>query len=248
MQGNPGDRSLPYAPFRKADLTAITFIAEMTAGPWDLYRMKHDNEVQIADLKGSGTWFNNADLGLLMVHGTYGTSDDMTPGRPVRQMYFPIDASGSAQYLRMSEMSLGGPTQTNGLKWMALMGCFSLYPQNWTSMKNQQVKPYNSNLHMILGCATAFASEPLIATLWADYMLGIDPQTRKPAPPMKMRDAWYAAANDAYKRLRLTDVPNPTVLAVAADGNCAEDYLQTNSVPSGATWSYFNTHTVYPYQ
>jgi Family of unknown function (DUF6345)/FlgD Ig-like domain/Bacterial Ig domain len=248
MRGNPGNRSIPYAPFRKADLLAGSFVTGMMAGDWDVSNIRPDDKLLISDLRGSGTFFNNADLGLLLVHGTYGTSFDTTPGHQVKQMYFPIASGGGAQYLRMSEMSLGGSSPTNGLKWMAIMGCFSLYPQNWTSMKNQGVKPYNGNLHMILGCATDFAAEPIIGQYWADYMLGIDPKTRQPVQPMKIRDAWYAAANNAYRDLRILGAPNPTVLAVVADGNCSEDSLQTNSVPSGGTWSYSNSKTVYPWQ
>jgi hypothetical protein len=252
MQGNPGDHSLPYAPFRKADLLAGTFVAEMMAGDWDVSNIRFDDKLLISDLQGSGTFFNNADLGLLLIHGTYGTSFDTTPGHQVKQIYFPIASGGGAQYLRMSEMSLGGDSPTNGLKWMAIMGCWSLYPQNWNNMQNQNVKPYNSNLHMILGCATDFAAEPLIGQLWADYMLGIDPQTRKPATPKKIRDAWYAAANDAYRTLQTgfrLNIPNPTKLVIAADDNCFDDYLQTttNTVLSGH-WHIDNPVQVYPPQ
>jgi hypothetical protein len=79
--------------------------------------------------------------------------------------------------------------------------------------------------------------------------LGTNVFTGQPVRPMKIRDAWYSAANDAYKRLgTFITVPNPTILAVAADGNCTEDSLQTNSIPTGGTWSYYNNRTVYPPQ
>lgn len=168
-------------------------------------------------------------------------------------IYFPIASGGSAQYLRMSDMSLGGPSPTNGLKWMAIMACTSLYQQNWNSMKSQQVMPYNGNMHMILGAGTDLAAEPLIGQYWADNMLGTPNAPSGPTPPMKIRDAWYAAGNNAY----LWGVNhgfsqyyiNPTTFAVAADGNCSEDSLQTNSVPSGSgVWSYYNSRQVYPPQ
>jgi hypothetical protein len=249
MQGTSATTAQPFAPFRKVDMMAINFITEMSKGSWDLGLFKDNDNLSISDLRGSGTFFNEADLGLLLVHGTYGTSFDTTPGHPVKQMYFPITSGGGAQYLRMSEMNLGGSSPTNGLKWMAIMACTSLYQANWSSMRSQQVKPYNSNLHMILGCGTDFAAEPLIATYWADYMLGIDPVTSKPRPAMKIRDAWYQASLDAYAKLYTTiTIPNPTVLAVVADSNCTEDYLQTNSVPAGGTWSYYNSKQVYPPQ
>jgi hypothetical protein len=247
MQNNSGTTSLPYAPFRKADLMALNFASEMIAGSWDLDYTGSPDRWGISDLRGSGTFFNNADLGLLLVHGTYGTSFDTTPGRQVKQMYFPIDSGGSAQYLRMSEMSLGGSSPTSGLKWMAIVGCWSLYPQNWNNMQNQNVKPYNSNLHMILGCATDFAAEPLIGQLWADYML-----KGKNGVLLTVRDAWYAAANDAYATLMKRSpivIPNPTKLVVAADDNCFSDYLQTktNTVLAGH-WTIDAPMQVYPPQ
>jgi hypothetical protein len=249
MQNNSGTVSLPYAPFRNVDYLVIKFVGEMTKGSWDMSGFKDNDNLKISDLQGSGTFFNDVDLGLLAVHGTYGTSFDSTPGHPVKQMYFPIASGGSAQYLRMSDMNLGGSSSTNGLKWMALLACDSLFQTDWNSMKSQSVKPYNSNLHMILGCGTDFAAEPLIGQFWADYMLGLDPTTSKPQAVMKIRDAWYQAANDAYKKVGpFVSIPNPTVLAVAADSNCSEDFLQTNSPPSESTWNYYNNKTVYPPQ
>ena len=198
----------------------------------------------ISDLRGSGTFFNNADLGLLLVHGTYGTSFDTTPGHQVKQMYFPIASGGSAQYLRMSEMSLGGSSPTNGLKWMAFMACTSLYQQNWNSMKSQGVKPYNSNLHMILGCATDFARRAahrkVLGGLHArNRSQDIEASSSDENPGCLVRGRKRRVQTDS----RFVTAPNPTVLAVVADGNCTEDYLQTNSVPSGGTWSYYNSRT-----
>jgi hypothetical protein len=99
-------------------------------------------------------------------------------------------------------------------------------------------------MHMILGCATEANAEPLIGQYWADYMLG-DPSTNR--APMKIRDAWFAAGQQAYLQVyTVVVVPNPTKFAVAADSNCSEDYLQTNSVPSGGTWNYYLSKQVYP--
>jgi hypothetical protein len=244
INGNAGTTHVPYAPFHKVDVLAINFITEMQRGSWHLDYIANDNEVQLSQLKGSGNPFNDVDLGMLIVHGAYGTSFDTTPGHQVKQMYFPIASGTGAQYLRMSDMSLGGPTPTNGLKWMALLACTSLYPQNWNSMQSQNVYPYNSNLHLLLGTATDFGAEPLIGQLWADYMLrGTN------GSPMKIRDAWYAAATQAYKigTARLVAYPNPTKFVVAGDNNCFDDYLQTqtNTVLSGA-WHIDTAVQVYP--
>ena len=91
-------------------------------------------------------------LGLLMLHGTYGTAMDCTTQpHACEQMYFPIQSGNFASYMRMSEMNFGGSSPTNGLKWMAILACNSLYHTAWNSMQSQQVKPYNGNLHLLLG-------------------------------------------------------------------------------------------------
>ncbi|MGH7954060.1 MAG: DUF6345 domain-containing protein, partial [Limisphaerales bacterium] len=238
--------SLPWQPFHNVNSVAFNFVGEMQKGSWTLNDFKRDDELHLSDLKGSGTFFNNADIGLLILHGDYGTSYDYTTGHPLYGIYFPIASGASAQYLRMTDMQLGGSSPTNGLKWMAILACDSLYQKNWNSMISQNAKPYNSNLHMILGTETLASADPLIGQYWADYMLG-DPSTNR--PPMKIRDAWYQAAIQAYKVgvAKGFVYPNPTIFAVEADPNCTEDYLQTktNSVPSGGTWIY-SSATVYP--
>jgi len=248
MENQSGTTAQPFAPFKNVDSVAINFVSEMQKGCWDMGYFAHDDELSLSNLRGSGNPFNNVDIGLLILHGVYGTSMDSTPGHPVKQMYFPIASGGSAQYLRMSEMTLGGSSPTNGLKWMALLACTSLFQQNWSSMQSQNVNPYNSNLHMILGTATDNAVDPLIGQFWADFMLG-DPNAKPSArPPMKIRDAWYAAGRAAYQvgiANGAVGYINPTKFAVVADPNCTEDSLQTNSVPMGGMWHY-DINQVFP--
>ncbi|HWD94253.1 MAG TPA: DUF6345 domain-containing protein [Verrucomicrobiae bacterium] len=248
MEGHSGTTPQAFQSFRHADLTAINFLTEMRRGAWNLDVLKDNDNLKLSDLQGSGNPFNNDDIALLILHGVYGTTFDDTTGHPFKGIYFPIASGGSAQYLRMSDMSLGGPSPTNGLKWMAIMGCTSLYQQNWNSMKSQGVRPYNGNMHMILGATTDMADEPLIGQYWADDMLGSPTQA-----PVKIRDAWFDAANRAYKwgvdHGMSQYYINPTTLAVAADANCSEDLLQTNSAPTGSGgWTYYISQTAYPPQ
>ena len=250
IEGNGGNVSLPYAPFRYAALCADNFLTEMQKGCWKIGLLKNDEKLRPFDLQGNGP-FNSVDIALLILHGAYGTSFDFTTGHQFKGIYFPIVLGGSAQYVRMSEMSLGGSSPTNGLKWAAMISCTSLYQQNWNSMKSQGVKPYNANMHMILGAGTDVADEPLIGRYWADNMLGNPNAQPSPVPPMKIRDAWYAAGEAAYA-IGVSNgmggyYPSPSVYAVAADGNCSEDSLQTNSLPSGSgVWSYYNSQQVFP--
>lgn len=89
-------------------------------------------------------------------------------------------------------MNLGG-AGTNGLKWMAILACNSLYQPNWNSMNRN--KPYNSNLHLLLGAATDSYENRNLLLYWAKYMnFG-----KVPNSPMTIRAAWYQAAQDAYR-------------------------------------------------
>src|SRR5208337_2793117 len=135
MQGNNGNQALNYAPRPQNTVEADNFITAMRQWGWQVAPVNADNQLQISALRGSGTFFNQSSLGVLLTHGTYGSSTDYT-ANDCKQMYFPITSGTSIQYLRMSEMNLGGPG-TNGLKWMALPACFSLYHANWQSMQNQ---------------------------------------------------------------------------------------------------------------
>jgi hypothetical protein len=192
------------------------------------------------------------DIGLLAMHGVYGSKIDYT-ANGCKQMYFPVTSGGGAGYVRMSEMNFGGSApssgSTNGLKWMAILACNSLYSPNWHNMDSLGVKPYNGNLHMLLGAATEFAGEPLIGQYWADLMLG-NPSAKPTArQPMKIRDAWYQAARNVYAqgtaRGENSGYINPTVFATATDPNCFDDTLQANSSPAGSGLQY-DSSTVYP--
>jgi len=203
---------------------------------------KIDDQLSINDLRGTGTPFNNVNLGVLLLHGTYGTGLDYTVPGGVKQMYFAIASGGGAQYLRMSEMNFGG-AGTNGLKWMAIMACFSLYHTDWQYMQGVNVKPYNNNLHLLLGCDTTEYSNAKLLAYWARYMAF---GTSTNYAPMTIRAAWYQAATDAYFRSHVQYAISPLIFAVAGDSACHDDMLQTNYMPTGS-WFYERTQ-VYPAQ
>ena len=197
--------------------------------------------MSINNLKGSGTPFNNVNLGVLLLHGTYGTGIDYTPtANGCMQMYFPIGSGGGATYLRMSEMNLGG-AGSNGLKWMAIMACFSLYHTDWQNMQSLGVKPYNNNLHLFLGCDTTEYSNPNLMAYWVRYM-AFGQSTNY--SPMTIRAAWYQAARYAYQLSGIHYAISPLTFAVAGDSACHDDMLQTNYPPTGS-W-FYDSQQVYP--
>jgi hypothetical protein len=200
---------------------------------------KIDDQLSINNLRGSGTPFNSVNLGVLLLHGTYGTGIDYN-ANGCKQMYFPIGSGGGATYLRMSEMNLGG-AGTNGLKWVAIMACFSLYHTDWQNMQSAGVKPYNNNLHLLLGCDTTEYADPNILAYWARYMAFGQSTNYN---PMTIRSAWYQAAHYAYQLSGVHYAISPLTFAVAGDSACHDDMLQTNYTPTGS-W-FYDTQQVYP--
>ncbi len=231
--------SWPPRPEHKTELD--TFVKTMQYYGWSNPLNKIDpGQLSISDLQGSGTPFNNVNLGVLIAHGTYGNSIDYA-ANGCKQMYYAIASSASsAQYLRLSEMNLGG-ADTNGLKWMVIDACHSLYHVNWSSMNNKGIKPYNSNLHLLLGGDTTTWSS---ARKWYNFAKYINYGKQKYPSPRTIRDGYYTANIDAFQNSAL---PSGTVitLAVAGDSACLDDTLQTNTPPSGS-WQY-DSLQIYPY-
>jgi hypothetical protein len=137
----------------------------------------------------------------------------------------------------MSAMSFGG-SPTNGLEWMAIFACSSLYHENWHSMMSANIKPYNSNLHLLLGLDTSGFETDNIMALWSSMMF-----FGQNGSPMPIQNAWFQAAIQGYQ----LDKPNYTGVikfAVAGDSACSGDTLTSNSAPTG-TW-FYNSQQVYP--
>jgi Family of unknown function (DUF6345)/Bacterial Ig domain len=225
--------NIPFHSIPEFKSEANNFIKAMKKGGWSSSFVKANDQLNISDLRGGGTPFNQVNLGVLMTHGTFGTTIDYS-ANGCKQMYFPIASSSSSQYLRMSEMNFGG-SGTNGLEWMALMACFSLYHTDWQNMQSLGVKPYNSNLHLLLGCDTIIYTESTLLKRWAkDMIFGTS------GTPMTIQAAWYQAGTDAYHG---EGYSIPITFAVAGDDACQNDTLQTSSTPTGTP--YYNRLQIY---
>lgn len=234
MAGHPANLPLTFGDLPGYATEAENFIASMKQGAWNAGFVDADDQLTINALRGTGSPFNQVDLGLLMLHGTYGTSQDFT-ANGCEQMYFPITSGTGAQYARMSDMNFGG-TGTHGLKWMAICACNSLLKQNWNSMKSARVTPFNSNLHLLLGTDSTTYCDDDIASFWAREMLGLSYPT-----PQPIVTAWYHSAKVAYGTRTYT---NTIILAVTGYQNCSGDTLQNYSSPGGTT--YYDSVQVWP--
>lgn len=230
LNGYPSSTRLPYAPLAVYKTEANNFISEMQSKGWQCNINESDNQFSLSSMVGSGTPFNQVNLGVMMTHGAYGTSADYMAGM-CEQMYFPI--TSASQYLRMSQMNLGG-SGTNGLKWFAIMACNSLLQHNWNSMQNHLIYPYNNNLHLLLGLDSDGYESSSLMELWARYMNFSRGSYYR---PQTIQNAWYDAAEDSYLRGNFTN--SSIIFAVAGDSACMDDYVQAgyNSSPGGQ-WTY----------
>jgi hypothetical protein len=240
MNGFSAGATLKWGQLPEQIAEGNNFVSQMQHWGWKNTLCKIDNQLSINDLIGSGSPYNNVNLAVFIGHCAYGTSIDYA-ANGCKQMYLPITSGNGAQYLRMSQMNLGG-SGTSGLKWFAIEACDSLYKTDWQNMQNLGVKPYNSNLHLLLGTATTSYADPNILALWSKYM---NYGTTNTYNPLTIRSAWYQAATDAYAKYAF---PSGTTItfAVAGDSACQNDMLQTNYTPAGS-WNY-NSQQVYPPQ
>ena len=207
------------------------FYGEMQLFGWKGSFYKYDNKLSINDLIGSGTPFNNVSVGVLLLHGNYGTTQDYQASL-CKQMYYAVTSGGSLNYLRMSQMNLGGSDPTNGLKWFMLDCCDSLYHANWNSMISAGQKPYNSNLHLLLGADSPITTSQKVLKYWAQYInFGVTNMS-----PLTVHDAYYLAGRNALQGKHYNE---SQVYAIAGDSACFNDYVQQgyNSAPQG-TWTY----------
>jgi hypothetical protein len=242
FQGHSAGQTIAYLPIPEHKAEANNFITAMQHWGWTNAFFKTNDALNIASLRGSSTPFNQVNLGVLLLHGVYGTSPDYAANQ-CKQMYFPISSGGSGHYLRLSEMNLGG-AGPSGLKWMAIKACHSLYHVNWNSMRNAGIKPYNGNLHLLLGADTDSYATPSILSYWARYMNFGTSTNAAGYNPLTIRAAWYQAAKDAY---RSSTFPSALNFVVAGDSACSDDKLRTNKAPAG-NWFYDTPVQVWPAQ
>ncbi len=199
MQTIPAGNNITWGPRPEHISEANSFVQTMQHFGWSNPLNLVDGYLNISALRGSGTPFNNVNMGVLILHAAYGSTQDYMAGL-CKQMYFPIAQGSTAQYLRLSEMNLGG-AGTNGLKWMVIDACHSLYHVNWSTMQNQGIYPYNGNLHLLLGGDTDTYCSPHWWWLFGEYMnYGTSPKVGN-YNPLTIREAWYQSAHDAFTNL-----------------------------------------------
>jgi hypothetical protein len=206
---------------------ANNFIAEMKNGAWSPSFVKEDDDLHASDLTGSGNVFNQVNLGLLILHGDYGTTIDYNANQTL-DVYFPIESRiySNASWVRLSDMSLGsanGPT--NSLHWMAIFACDSLRQANYNSLNNGGQLPITSNLHLLLGTDSICYPTDNLAAIWARAILGLSFVN-----PQQIWQAWYTEAHTVYGS---GSYPVTIKFAAAGWADNFSDTLQSTGGTSG---------------
>jgi hypothetical protein len=170
--GSPNNGYIPWSslPVNKTEVKG--FVQGMTLGGFKEKFVKADeqwgpNDIKKASLGGSSI-FNTCNFGVLSTHGCRGTNPEIDG---VKYTYFALfDQANGGSYLRLSDMDFGS-TGTDGLRWMTLLVCNTLYPANVTSMANNSRLPDNANLHLLLGASSFMYGTPYLGILYASNMV-----------------------------------------------------------------------------
>ena len=165
---------------------ANDFVKTMQSAGWKGVANPKITEVDVP----SGI-FNYYNVGLLCVHASCG----MTPEKDgVTRSYlrFYDEQNQSESYCRLDDCRFGSGA-TNGLKWMAILGCNVLNDIPYNSLRQYGRLPMNNDLHLLLSTATTATAAPTIGKFWAENMFGLGTNSVHP-----VADAWFIAGDHAY--------------------------------------------------
>jgi hypothetical protein len=214
------------------------FTKEMgVAGYLSAFEKGNDN-VKINDLKktslGGNSIFNNVNFGLLIVHGSYGTTaeDDS-----VKYTYIWIEnlQSGNAQYLHLSDLDFGGSDPTNGLRWMTIFACDTLQQSDYNSMNLYSKIPVNDNLHILLSGSSVIWLAPDIGNNYANN-LTFNNET--------IVNSWFDAGTQTYL-YQHKGITNNVSFAYTGWPACVSDTLKSYSSPDSGDGLQYSQTTVY---
>ena len=191
--------------------------------------VKRDGDWGAQDIKkgslGGNSIFNTCNFGILSTHGCYGTQPEIDG---VKYTYLLIsDFHFGQAYVRLSDMDFGSPGN-NGLKWMTILSCNTLFPANVTSMANNSKLPDNQYLHLLLGNTTVSYSAPDFGLLYASNL--VFNTTIWTSYQNACRDAYSGAVSRGAKNLT-----NAASVRVMGFQSCINDTLFQYSDPDPNT-------------
>jgi hypothetical protein len=238
LPGEPGSRvklenysrnsyfTLPALPYTTDAMKTLT--QQMQNGAWQPVFVDANDDFTASDITGDSDIFNQVNLGILCVHGNYGSSADYHVNDAL-DIYLSVESikNNSASFVPITSLNLSSSTAaTNNLRWMMIFACNSLREENWNSLNDAGVSPMNGNLHLLLGLDTEAFIEENLAGLWSRAILGLSyPQ------PQKLREAWETEAQTAYAFT--ANGHAPIKFATGGWESTWDDTLQSTNAPSG---------------
>jgi hypothetical protein len=169
--------------------------------------------------EGGDSIFNSVDIGLLMGHGTYGSTyeDDY-----VKYSYFYFGSEAHyPSYLRLSDFDFGSGAQ-DGLKWMTILACNMLNPTAINSMTANYRMPINDNLHQLLGCTTVAYADSKIGYQYGRRMTGGIYGVEA------VKDSWFLAGQWAYA---LDSLSHSVTFGTIGWPNCMSETVYSPNSP-----------------
>jgi hypothetical protein len=168
---------------------------------------------------GGNNFFNQANVGLLVVHGSYGSTAE-SDGVKRSYLRFFDWKSRSPSFCKLDDCSFGG-SGTNGLKWMGILACNVLNNSPYNSLYIYGRLPINDDLHLLLSASTVATFAPKIGAMWATNMLG----------GATVAQSWFNAGSTAY--LEETNHPLTMVFRVAYWPDAINDHITDTDTSPG---------------
>lgn len=194
-------------------------------------------ELRRSDLGiGGGNLFNQVNLGMILAHGSYGTSLDFSAssGGGSLQTYLGVDGTNNAAdpWIRLSDFWFDG-----NLRWMAIMACNTLRDANYNSMLNKNALPISDNFHLLCGASTVMYFSEYLGENWAIALKKKEP----------VGTAWFIAGRETYKRAKPGVITDPVVFRLSGWTSCFADRIVAwNDPDPGIDTIDERTSQVYP--
>lgn len=159
-------------PIPSAKPLADGFSQVMQQAGWKAGFVKANDQWGANDIKkaslGGNSIFNNCNFGLMLCHGSF--ANNSTAGNSSDSIRYTYVCLGNNNFVKLSEMDFGSDG-TNGLRWMTMLLCNILKPENYSNMNNHNVIPVNASLHLLLGFSTTGYSNNRLGKYYANYMV-----------------------------------------------------------------------------
>jgi hypothetical protein len=206
--------AMPIPPHKDC---ADGFSLTMQKGGWKPVFNYPNRGLTARDLKkaslGGNSIFNQANIGLLMMHGSYATTVEKDN---IKYTYIDVDnGSGSLDYVRLSDMDFGS-SGVMGLRWMTIAACNLFYPADMQSMGAARF-PGNDNLHLLCGASTIYYANQIVGKYYAQNMLA----------NQTIPNAWINASRKAYASTTSPTIPDPINVRIYGWLDCFNDTLTT---------------------